>query len=89
MASAEVTVRGIVVLFDAVAVSVPGSPADQDDAAIETQITEALAPLGITPAQLDAVTNAAPWSETRAGELGQLFAWQRGVDETNWRARVS
>ncbi len=89
MASAEVTGRGIVVLFDADAVSVPGRPADQDDAAIEEQLTEAIAPLGITPAQLDAVTNAEPWAETKPGELAQLFAWKLGIDVTNWRARIS
>lgn len=86
MASASVTARGILVVFDP---SVVCGRDGQDDAAIECELGRAVSALGITIAQLDVVTSADSWCEqlnrgTGEVELHQEFRWQPSVTETNW-----
>jgi len=90
MAAAEVTGRGIVVVFAASEVADDVDPVNQDEAKIESAFADAVAELGATVEQVDAVTSAQPWGDRRdvysgSDELVQLFAWKPGVTAANWR----
>jgi hypothetical protein len=56
---------------------------------VDSELEIALAGLGITPAQADEVAVPRSWCDAGNGFTFQLLAWRKGVDASNWRARIA